>query len=264
MTINLTDPANHPANGQLTVERITRVCDALQRSIQYQNGGDMAYVIADAIKGLEELLASREAVPVMYCSQETIAASKDGEHLLRTLSTPSGDCVIPLYTAPPTPAAPEILPCPVLLEPGLRLGKGVKTQLLFDALKRRAEYCAELDAMTPEQRAEHDAGVAEFKAMLGGGLRDLSQPVDPQIAEYEKIIQQAVPDGWIPVSERMPEREVDVQVYCSDKKEQTVGYMERNEKDGWFRFASLPNGGGVYCKTTHWQPLPAAPQEVRC
>ncbi|WP_353655010.1 DUF551 domain-containing protein [Citrobacter sp. Cb018] len=69
------------------------------------------------------------------------------------------------------------------------------------------------------------------------------------------------PDGWIPVSERLPERDVDVQVYCADKKEQMVGYMERNETEGWFRFASLPNGGGVYCKPTHWIPLPAAPQQ---
>ncbi|EAQ5899861.1 DUF551 domain-containing protein [Salmonella enterica subsp. enterica] len=37
--------------------------------------------------------------------------------------------------------------------------------------------------------------------------------------------------------------------------------MERNEAEGWFRFASLPNGGGVYCKPTHWMPLPAAPQQ---
>lgn len=95
----LTDPANHPANGPLPVPRIERVIEVLKRSNDYQNGGDMAYVIADAIKGMEELLVSREAVPVMYCSQETIAASKDGEHLLRTLSTPSGDCIIPLYTA---------------------------------------------------------------------------------------------------------------------------------------------------------------------
>ncbi len=71
------------------------------------------------------------------------------------------------------------------------------------------------------------------------------------------------PDGWIPVSERMPERDVDVQVYCADKKEQMVGYMERNETEGWFRFASLPNGGGVYCKPTHWMSLPAAPQQAK-
>ncbi|EJY9171245.1 DUF551 domain-containing protein [Citrobacter freundii] len=67
-------------------------------------------------------------------------------------------------------------------------------------------------------------------------------------------------DTWIPVSERMPEREAEVQVYCVDTKEQMVGYMERNETEGWFRFASLPNGGGVYCKPTHWMPLPSAPQ----
>ncbi|HFT7679538.1 hypothetical protein OA801_22680 [Citrobacter portucalensis] len=62
---------------------------------------------------------------------------------------------------------PEKLPCPVFLEPGLRFGKGVTTSLMLGALQRRAEYYAELDAMTPDQRAEHDAGIAEFKAMLG-------------------------------------------------------------------------------------------------
>ena len=72
-----------------------------------------------------------------------------------------------------------------------------------------------------------------------------------------------VQDGWIPVSERMPEREVDVQVYCSDKKEQMVGYLERNEQDGYFRYATWRTGDGIYCQPTHWMPLPAAPQEVK-
>ncbi|URR12033.1 hypothetical protein LT980_19300 [Citrobacter portucalensis] len=64
-------------------------------------------------------------------------------------------------------SVPEKLPCPVHLEPGLKFGKGVRTQCMLDALRRRAGYYAELEAMTPEQRAEHDAGIAEFKAMLG-------------------------------------------------------------------------------------------------
>ncbi|EOF5964921.1 hypothetical protein ACK1FJ_003992 [Salmonella enterica] len=59
-------------------------------------------------------------------------------------------------TAPPALVVPETLPCPVHLEPGLKFGKGVRTQ-----------------------------------CMLGGGFRDLSQPVDPQIAEYEKVMLQA-------------------------------------------------------------------------
>lgn len=79
---------------------------------------------------------------------------------------------IPLYTAPPAPASvhnyPETLPCPVMLEPGLRFGKAVKTHLVLEALKRRAEYYAELEAMTPEQRAEHETRIKECSAMLQG------------------------------------------------------------------------------------------------
>ncbi|ENY6158416.1 hypothetical protein ACFZEN_004779 [Salmonella enterica] len=63
-------------------------------------------------------------------------------------------------------AYPETLPCPVHLLPGLCFGKGCKTEDLLIALQRRAEYYAELDAMTPEERAEHDARIAEFKSML--------------------------------------------------------------------------------------------------
>ncbi|MEH4296573.1 DUF551 domain-containing protein [Enterobacter ludwigii] len=70
-----------------------------------------------------------------------------------------------------------------------------------------------------------------------------------------------IPDGWVACSERMPEPEVDVQVYCSDKKEQMVGYLERNEREGCFRFATWRNGDGIYCQPTHWMPLPAAPQQ---
>ncbi|WP_233466438.1 hypothetical protein [Enterobacter asburiae] len=63
---------------------------------------------------------------------------------------------------------PETLPCPVMLEPGLRFGKGVPTKTMLGALQRRAEHYAELEAMTPEQRAEHEAGMKEFAAMLQG------------------------------------------------------------------------------------------------
>lgn len=68
--------------------------------------------------------------------------------------------------AQPAPEYPEVLPCPVLLEPGMRFGKGVKTRLVLDAIQRRAEHYAELEAMTPEERTEYDAGIEAFKAML--------------------------------------------------------------------------------------------------
>lgn len=71
-----------------------------------------------------------------------------------------------LYTAPPAPAYPERLPCPVHLLPGLKFGKGVPTRSMLDALKRREEYEAELDAMTPEQKSENDERLEKLKALI--------------------------------------------------------------------------------------------------
>ncbi|MBH0683344.1 hypothetical protein I3B42_11005 [Salmonella enterica] len=71
------------------------------------------------------------------------------------------------------PGYPETLPCPVFLEPGLKFDKGVRTQCVLDALRRRADYYAELEGMTPEQRAKHDAGIDEFKAMLVAALHEV-------------------------------------------------------------------------------------------
>ena len=61
MTINLTDPANHPANSPLPVQRIERVIEALESSLTYRNGSCMDHFIADAIKGLRELRELRKA-----------------------------------------------------------------------------------------------------------------------------------------------------------------------------------------------------------
>lgn len=74
----------------------------------------------------------------------------------------------------PAPEYPEVLPCSVFLEPGLRFGKGVKTRLVLEAIQRRAEHYAELEAMTPEERAEYDAGIEAFKAMLPQPVPDNS------------------------------------------------------------------------------------------
>lgn len=104
---------------------------------------------------IEELKSSTQNASGMFeISEDTICA-------LMSMLT---------YAAPqlPQPAVPETLPCPVMLEPGLRFGKGIRTQTMLDALQVRAEYYACLEAMTPEQRADHDAGMKEFTAMFQG------------------------------------------------------------------------------------------------
>lgn len=63
--------------------------------------------IVGHINALEFALANREAQPVLYASEETLAYAKEGEKSLVTWSEPMGDAVIPLYTAPPAPAVPD-------------------------------------------------------------------------------------------------------------------------------------------------------------
>ncbi|PSZ02571.1 hypothetical protein C7B13_16350 [Escherichia coli] len=65
------------------------------------------------------------------------------------------------------------------------------------------------------------------------------------------------PDSWISCSERMPSEE-DVLVYCSDTKEQMVGF---HKGKGLFQFFYMNGVEGV-CEPSHWMPLPEPPQEV--
>lgn len=103
-----------------------------------------------------------------------------------------------------TLAYPETLPCPVHLVPGLRFGKGCKTESLLIALQRRAKYYAELDAMTPEERAKHDANIAAFKAMLPQTVPEASgEPVSQPLTDALRDViaerqRQISVKGWTP------------------------------------------------------------------
>ncbi|EPM0553154.1 hypothetical protein WJG01_005010 [Klebsiella pneumoniae] len=118
------------------------------------NGEPFAYIIQDKYereRGVEGHL-SRSHVS-KYVSQEDI-----NEHEIT--------CT-PLYRhAQPAPEYPETLPCPVLLEPGLRFGKGIKTSTMLAALARRSVYESDLAALSPEERAEFQAGIEDVKALI--------------------------------------------------------------------------------------------------
>ncbi|EJS6354701.1 DUF551 domain-containing protein [Escherichia coli] len=61
-------------------------------------------------------------------------------------------------------------------------------------------------------------------------------------------------DSWISCSDRMPNEE-DVLVYCSDTKEQMVGF---HKGKGLFQFFYMNGVEGV-CEPSHWMPLPEPP-----
>ena len=122
-------------------------------------------------------------------SREALKAEQEGDSDLlasaKKLEREVGDIVDQLkeinsdgFMCAPVAAYPDKLPCPVLLEPGLRFGKGVKTTTMLGALQRRAEYYAEREAMTPEQRAEQDEAMRNFLNL---------SPIDTTSQQYETL-----------------------------------------------------------------------------
>ncbi|EOE1238135.1 hypothetical protein AAHW03_19540 [Klebsiella pneumoniae] len=109
-------------------------------------------------------------IPVLYKGAELL--SRSGLELIRDGASFATDlesaCMAEaLLSAPqPAPEYPETLPCPVLLEPGLRFGKGIKTSTMLAALARRAVHESDMAALSPEERAEFQAGIEDFKALI--------------------------------------------------------------------------------------------------
>ncbi|MEA4491931.1 DUF551 domain-containing protein [Klebsiella pneumoniae] len=217
--------------------------------------------------------------------------------------------------AQPAPEHPEVLPCSVLLEPGLRFGKGIKTSTMLAGLARRAVHESDMAALSPEERAEFQARIEDFKALIAQPAPVVPDVMEPTIEAIKRILPTSNPDeyaacigadmwnacraamlqelkknagteaicrsdenvqvlhtkspaqsdccpaqnqGWIPVSERMPEKGQAVLVYRpkahegGDSDVRVAVYGRHNFEHGF----------GCYWEPSHWMPLPAAPQEV--
>lgn len=214
----------------------------------------------------------------------------------------------------PVPEYPETLPCPVLLEPGLRFGKGIKTSTMLAALARRAVHESDMAALSTEERAEFQARIENFKALIAqpvpvvpksisvrdaisalesedavttigqaykmgwnacraAMLQELKKsagteaicrsdenvqvlhtksPAQSDCCPAQNSVTPAQNQGWIPVSERMPEN--DGAYLCWDNRYVTT-YA--------FIFGAWQANQFIAKNITHWMPLPAAPQEVK-
>ncbi|EPG9674193.1 DUF551 domain-containing protein [Citrobacter freundii] len=268
---------NHPAHGPVSLERLHQIREILSKASAQSDGGNLGYAMADAVKVIDGAIAAFGAEPVSvnddmaYAFHHALSDSSLGADEVDEIKT-GLRAAFASVTAQPETEVPDTLPCPVHLEPGLKFGKGVRTQCMLDALRRRADYYAELEAMTPEQRAEHDAVIAEFKAMLGMpapvvpdempddcGFKD--SYIDGWNACRAAMLQAGnspvTPDGWIPVSERMPDKyDFDIWVFSPSK-----GIHDGIQWDGC-EFADDEYQFKIN-DVSHWMKkiYPAAPQQ---
>ncbi|ECG1796798.1 TPA: DUF551 domain-containing protein [Salmonella enterica subsp. enterica serovar Orion] len=192
----------------------------------------------------EIALASLTAKPIAHTSQYGIDRMiRDNAGLL--VQAHGGNAYeIPLYTTPPAPIVPD----------------AISTRQAISKM----EECEPCDSINVAYKYGWNACRA---AMLQANQRDLSQPVDPQVAEYEQIMLQAgnspvTPDGWISCSERMPDDKQYVWFFGESRgfagRDTFEGYYDWSRNKWW---AVTDIGEEPASKVTHWMPLPEPPQQ---
>ncbi|HBA3742439.1 TPA: DUF551 domain-containing protein [Escherichia coli] len=189
-------------------------------------------------------LASLEAEPVAYIFKHP--AGKLFWALTDESNKEQAD-VIPVYAAAPASVVPDNAS-----EPLAYAYKELTPEIMRNHLAVFERYgIAPNDSSTTIQalRIALD-GIERSDAMLHG-----AEPVS-QTYKLNQLSgnSPATPDGWISCSERMPSEE-DVLVYCSDTKEQMVGF---HKGKGLFQFFYMNGVEGV-CEPSHWMPLPEPP-----
>lgn len=168
----------------ITRERIQRIIRAIN-SEAYDEEEIREWLSSDEIMELSRMaLAAMDSEP--DCKERKLFCSTDTARMRKVISASAGAEATPLYrhAQQPAPEYPEVLPCSVLLEPGLRFGKGIKTSTMLAALARRAVHESDMAALSPEERVEFQARIEDFKALIA------------QLAPV-------VPDGYVMVPMRL-------------------------------------------------------------
>lgn len=92
---------NHPAHGPVSLDRLHQIREILSKAAAQSDGGNLGYVMADAVRVIDGVLASEPVADV-------VAWSSPNEERICDIRWRRFDVAPgPLYSAPPAPVVPE-------------------------------------------------------------------------------------------------------------------------------------------------------------
>ncbi|MEN4050227.1 DUF551 domain-containing protein [Serratia marcescens] len=236
--------------------------------------GNMWFLMAAAMWEAWKGRDNREAQPVLYASEETLAYAKEGEKSLVTWSEPMGDAVIPLFTAPPAPANANAVAWEMRYwNSGHNIWGDWERITAEQHAEMSAEHAADNDyefrvlydsppapAVPEEMKRDPDADVFDPGFMNGWNACRAAMLAQPVSSGYK------LPDGWIACSERMPPYGKYLVMHefgrpGGNLSHAVATYMEfdKNPPNKEIVKDWVCGVKGVH-NITHWMPLPAAPE----
>ncbi|EDY7994882.1 DUF551 domain-containing protein [Salmonella enterica] len=266
---------NHPAHGPVSLDRLHQIREILSKAAAQSDGGNLGYAMANAVKVIDWAIATFGAEPAGYADPQSFVNFKSmgGKNSACTKEWMWRDPyngLIPLYAAPPAPVVPEGLRM-ALSNAGIAAPESdemlaathekyiqalvtwVKDRKPFQPAQLVPEEVSWEDV--PEEITEDNMEVAlawahGFNHCRSSMLQAGNSPV--------------IPDGWIPVSERMPEVRKPVYIFHPEYGvDQCAWYDDKENAFTWddeFRFRTLES-------VSHWMAMPALPaapqQEVK-
>ncbi|WP_368941720.1 DUF551 domain-containing protein [Citrobacter werkmanii] len=209
---------NHPANGPVSLERLYQIRQYIERNNQYQNGGNRAYILTDMLKVIDEVLEARNAEQVEFLP----------DNLDRALTI--------LGVALPISKEEFNLDAERWMQRLINRVIRLESELTPPAPVVPDEIKHRIGGFDWRWEGEFNRGWNACRAAM---LQAGNSP--------------AAPDGWIPVSERMPDKLIPVIVMYADGEMWSAMWNGNRWDDG----TEYPDPHSV----THWREMPAAPQQ---
>ena len=221
---------NHPAHGPVSLDRLHQISEILSKAAAQSDGGNIGYAMADAVKVIDGEIAAFGAEPVGEVIEQQSGVMMDG---LVISEKPTYRNIKGIHKMKMMPLGTKFYTAPPAQEP-------MKDHQIRELVNDLCDIAVEYHGT--QQLRERIARTVRSAILQAG-----NSPVTP--------------DGWIPVSERMPPNKPGSYEYIVfDSLNNKAHHDYWNVPDGSCDdFSPFWNHYGKY--VTHWMPLPAAPQQ---